>query len=126
MFLFSGRPVTCRFVFPCRTFFGPDKYGKVIDDTWIIQERHGPFRKENAPKSHFGSGKKGKSLDHWEGIIVPNFKLWEESDERPDTQALPNGWVWRDRVNADFLKEFATARWENAEEHARRRLVTRG
>ena len=106
------------------TFFGPDKYGKVIDDTWIVQHNHGPFSLADAPKTHEGSGLKGKSLDHWDGIIVPDFKLWEKSDGDAELAGkLPNGWKWRERANEDFLKEFSSAKWENAEAHSRRLLM---
>ena len=57
------------------TFFGPDQYGMVVDDTWVIQHHHGPFSNATAPTGvplcedddSGGVGGCGKSFDHWAG-----------------------------------------------------------
>lgn len=54
------------------TLFGPDLYGRVIDDAWIVQNKHGPFNALDAP-----SGKcpdtgctSGISYDHWLPMLL--------------------------------------------------------
>ena len=40
------------------SFFGSalPPIGTVIDDTWIVQSKHGPFDPLKAPQDHLGSG----------------------------------------------------------------------
>jgi hypothetical protein len=51
-----------------RSFFGDDlpPLGSVIDDTWIVQHKHGPFKREEAPTAP-GTCEPHtcKTLDHW-------------------------------------------------------------
>ena len=51
-------PLLCAQIMTDPTYFGPDQYGKVIDDVWVIQSQHGPFDLASAPKTegeHIGS-----------------------------------------------------------------------
>ena len=57
------------------SFFGPDKYGVVIDDAFVVQHTHGPFSLEDAPTSYEGDGVVGKSVDHWDGLDHPKVCL---------------------------------------------------
>jgi len=91
------------------TFFGLDKYGKVIDDTWIIQSNHGPFDPSEAPTSYEGEGVPSISIDHWDGLYHPQAGI-----------RMPEGTTWMQNRNivsnasmAEFLKEFGTAVWED-------------
>jgi len=94
------------------TFFGPDKYGKVIDDTMIIQSKHGPFDVKEAPKSYFGADGASipsVSIDHWEGLQHPDAGI-----------RMPEGTTWKENKNvianasmSDFLKEFGDSIWED-------------
>jgi len=52
--------------------FGPDLYGRVIDDAWIIQEKHGPFNLEDAPKGRRNPQATQVSYDHWNTIFTPD------------------------------------------------------
>jgi len=91
------------------TFFGPDQYGKVIDDTWIVQSNHGPFDPSKAPKTYEGEGIVGVSRDHWDG------------HEHPETGIrLPHGATWKSNTNAKnnarlakFMAVFGDTSWED-------------
>ena len=91
------------------TFFGPDQYGHVIDDTWIVQSNHGPFKKSSAPKTYEGSGIKGISRDHWIGHDHPEAGI-----------RLPQGAKWKSDKNmrenvklAKFMAAFGDTTWED-------------
>ena len=50
------------------TLFGPELYGRVIDDAWVIQHRHGPFNATDAPSGKCPADTgcvAGTSYDHW-------------------------------------------------------------
>ena len=47
-------------------FTGVEPYGTVIDDIWIVQSKHGPFSKADAPKSTALDAAKSVTIDHWE------------------------------------------------------------
>merc|ERR1711907_195710 len=86
------------------TFFGPDKYGKVIDDVVIVQSNH-------------GQGVPSVSIDHWEGrahpaagIRLPEGTTWKQNRNLVDTQLM-----------ADFMAEFGATKWE--EEHDSRHIT---
>lgn len=91
------------------TFFGPDQYGKIIDDTWIIQSNHGPFDAARAPKSYDGDGVPSISIDHWDGMHHPQAGI-----------RMPPGTTWKQNINivsnttiAKFLGEFGDTLWED-------------
>ena len=70
------------------SFFGPDKYGVIIDDAFVVQHTHGPFSLEDAPTSYEGEGVVGKSIDHWNGLDHPKLGI-----------RLPEGTKWKDTIN---------------------------
>jgi len=91
------------------TFFGPDKYGKIIDDVWVVQPNHGPFDAAQAPTSYEGQGVPSTSIDHWDGHAHPTTGL-----------RLPKGSVWKSDENtrenarlAKFLSVFGDTVWED-------------
>jgi len=91
------------------TFFGPDKYGKVIDDTWVVQSSHGPFNPAKAPSSYAGQGVPSVSIDHWDGLRHPQAGI-----------RMPEGTTWKQNRNmvaditmAKFLQEFGNSVWED-------------
>ena len=43
---------------------------QVIDDTWIVQPRHGPFDPAGAPTTE--GAKLGRSFDHWDKVLQRN------------------------------------------------------
>ena len=48
------------------------RYGRVIDDAWIIQHHHGPFDLATAPKGTawpIGDETPARSLDHWAPLL---------------------------------------------------------
>lgn len=49
------------------TFFPTADYGKIIDETWVVQEKHGPFNLLDAPKTP--GQKRSQSRDHWDMIF---------------------------------------------------------
>ena len=54
------------------TLFPTAKYGSVIDDMWVIQNSHGPFAKDRAPKGTawpVGDETPGRSFDHWAPLL---------------------------------------------------------
>lgn len=54
------------------TLFGPDLYGRVIDDAWIVQHNHGPFDPATAPTGKawpVGDETPSRSLDHWDPLL---------------------------------------------------------
>jgi hypothetical protein len=54
------------------TSFPLSEYGKVIDDAWIIQPKHGPFSAANAPTgtAHpIGDESTHRTLDHWTELL---------------------------------------------------------
>eukprot|EP00939_MAST-03C_sp_MAST-3C-sp1_P004575 g4575.t1 len=90
-------------------YFGPDQYGKVIDDTWIVQSNHGPFNPADAPRSHEGEGRVGISIDHWEELDHPDVGI-----------RLPPGATWKTNANAKnnarlakFMATFGDTSWED-------------
>jgi len=77
------------------TQFPGSDYGKVIDDAWIVQNNHGPFSIENAPKEE-GECVPGScdSHDHW----LPLLGI--ELNGRTGDQAI-----------RDFRREQGEAAW---------------
>lgn len=54
------------------TLFPTAKYGSVIDDMWVIQNSHGPFAKDRAPKGTawpVGDETPGRSFDHFGPLL---------------------------------------------------------
>ena len=54
------------------TFFGPSRYGTVIDDIWIVQSKHGPFDATRFHREADAADKRQPptqhSFDHWDGV----------------------------------------------------------
>jgi hypothetical protein len=57
------------------TFFGPEDYGRVIDDAMIVQHDHGPFDPKLAPTADAPTvaGAQHDSRDHWAQILKKEF-----------------------------------------------------
>eukprot|EP01065_Artemidia_motanka_P042874 TRINITY_DN581_c0_g3_i1.p1 TRINITY_DN581_c0_g3~~TRINITY_DN581_c0_g3_i1.p1 ORF type:complete len:552 (+),score=214.86 TRINITY_DN581_c0_g3_i1:78-1733(+) len=52
------------------TLFPGSVYGRVIDDTWVVQHNHGPFSKAAAPKDHgVCTAETCKQYDHWGPLL---------------------------------------------------------
>jgi hypothetical protein len=54
------------------TLFPTADYGRVIDDVWIIQEKHGPFDLATAPKGKawpIGDETPSRAFDHWGPLL---------------------------------------------------------
>jgi hypothetical protein len=67
------------------TLFGPELYGRVIDDVWVVQSNHGPFNESDAPQGCGEPGEEacaqGISYDHW----LPLLNLTQKSDTNSDS-----------------------------------------
>ena len=110
------------------TFFGPELYGKVIDDTMIIQHNHGPFNEMTAPRtagSAFDSHglPLGVSRDHWAAFVQK--QLGPEYDVTAlNTATLIREWRERNgnglwKIKEDVMKDafeqagLGRAKWED-------------
>ena len=83
----TGEPHTCQ----------NKPEGTVIDDTWIVQTKHGPFSEQHAPRSVPPcTPTTCKQYDHWAG----RMKNLNTSGDVDAVQHI-----------ADFRKRFGEARW---------------
>eukprot|EP00929_Paragymnodinium_shiwhaense_P003129 TRINITY_DN10353_c0_g1_i1.p1 TRINITY_DN10353_c0_g1~~TRINITY_DN10353_c0_g1_i1.p1 ORF type:complete len:589 (-),score=88.12 TRINITY_DN10353_c0_g1_i1:439-2148(-) len=66
------------------TEFPLSEYGRIIDDAWVVQERHGPFEEAQAPSDDgFSlSSYENQAYDHWTPFL--SEQLLQESS-LPDT-----------------------------------------
>ena len=56
------------------TLFPGSDYGRVVDDTWFVQHKHGPFNEADAPKgTAFPADDESahRELDHWAPLLFP-------------------------------------------------------
>lgn len=90
------------------TYFRMQDYGTIIDDVWIVQENHGPFKESEAPKDE-DEEHLGISIDHWDNVPHPETGV-----------RLPKGTTWRNKENvakntklAGFMKMFGDTIWED-------------
>eukprot|EP01059_Diplonema_ambulator_P028960 TRINITY_DN47_c0_g4_i3.p2 TRINITY_DN47_c0_g4~~TRINITY_DN47_c0_g4_i3.p2 ORF type:complete len:549 (+),score=228.56 TRINITY_DN47_c0_g4_i3:39-1685(+) len=102
------------------TEFPGSDYGRVIDDTWIVQHNHGPFNATLAPKAKPTSCPEGlcQSHDHWRPLLGlddgsgrPTHALIAEFREKHGDDA------WREKL-AGLLKtvQGKGTRWEDVRE----------
>ena len=98
LWIHNASHIHLEYVMTDPTYFGPDKYGAVIDDTWIIQHSHGPFFLDGAPKRQPFCGTRstvegdgaaeqrpcGVQYDHWADHVDVETGLVE----------IPSGSVW--------------------------------
>jgi acid phosphatase type 7 len=105
------------------TFFGPEEYGKIIDDVFIIQNNHGPFNPETAPKRVPLKGKETSvSMDHWATVLQKEFGA-EYHMSKYNTSELIAMWrakqgsgAWRKkekRLKSMFEKRNGKLKWED-------------
>eukprot|EP01052_Picozoa_sp_SAG31_P022198 SAG31_NODE_1754_length_7344_cov_20.426639_4_plen_240_part_00 len=89
------------------TYFGEDKYGVVIDDTWVVQSHHGPFDPAGAPKTV--GERMGVSHDHWD--IVAERNGVEHANLLSELR-------FKDDADGGRMRQFVLdgVRWENAED----------
>ena len=87
------------------TFFGPDKYGRVIDDVWIVQHNHGPFDHSKAPQETDMCvyGETCFSFDHWNSIFTKDMEMMAENGGAETTTVL---WRGQNMVGLHFLPHF--------------------
>lgn len=71
---FGGPPPPCTDPSAPHTSCSNATAGSVIDDTWIVQAKHGPFKRALAPK-HVGkcTPKTCRQYDHWAGRILSHW-----------------------------------------------------
>lgn len=100
--------------------FGPDLYGRVIDDAWIIQEKHGPFNIADAPKGLRNPAAKQISYDHWNTIFTPDLGGKASvnggstvSSKIADGSAGPSSEL--ESMIRNFQKSFGEGKWKEAE-----------
>lgn len=84
------------------TYFGEDMYGKVVDDVWIQQSDHGPFKPESAPSTV--PEPVGVSFDHWEKVLerngiqaadmVKDLRFKDDDDGSRMRQFIVDGVMW--------------------------------
>ena len=54
------------------TLFPGSEYGSVLDDFWVVQNRHGPFSLEGAPTGTAypdDDESRNRTHDHWEALL---------------------------------------------------------
>lgn len=79
------------------TEFPESDYGRIIDDAWIIQHKHGPFDVADAPKGEAcgSSGECGsRQYDHWWPIMGLEDNSGRSSDEIIRDLRGKNGEKW--------------------------------
>merc|ERR1712146_603761 len=69
------------------TFFPESDYGRVIDDTWIVQLKHGPFDLSDPPSGRCPREgcQSGVSYDHWLPLL--NLTVAENTHNGSNTRA---------------------------------------
>ena len=99
-------------------------YGRVIDDYWVVTDRHGPFNKSDAPTHHAGEycrDAKCESHDHWEPLLNMEKKEGEtlvSSIQRFRKEKGESAWKGKLRGLMQLARDHAedaknSAIWEN-------------
>eukprot|EP01060_Flectonema_neradi_P028170 TRINITY_DN378_c0_g1_i4.p1 TRINITY_DN378_c0_g1~~TRINITY_DN378_c0_g1_i4.p1 ORF type:complete len:544 (+),score=134.07 TRINITY_DN378_c0_g1_i4:45-1676(+) len=69
MFVYNSSHIHWQQVQTDPTLFPGSDYGRVIDDTWFVQESHGPFNASLAPKVKPTSCGDCSEYDHWAPLL---------------------------------------------------------
>jgi hypothetical protein len=103
------------------TLFGPDLYGRVIDDAWIVQSKHGPFDPTDPPTGLRDPSLQQVSYDHWTGVFAPGGEVVEEGAASPgaageagaaDVQTKQSS---LEAMIQKFRTQFSNGRWKAKE-----------
>lgn len=97
------------------TLFPTSDYGRVIDDAWIVQSKHGPFDLSDPPSGLCPRDgcRAGVSVDHWLPLL--NLTAVENTDNGTHTRA---GQVFEGRENdliMQFRKHNRRGQWKRKE-----------
>ena len=136
MWIYNATHIQWQQIITDPTYFGPDEYGKVVDDTWIIQHNHGPFPKESAPSGIPVCAKKGplKEGEPSVGGCGSQFDHWAGREDAAGMVAIKPGSVWKrlghDRPVSISPEEDAAllsvfSQWEKTKEAAQSREAMR-
>jgi hypothetical protein len=103
------------------TLFPGSDYGRVIDDTWYVQHKHGPFDARRAPTgTAFPEGDEApeRSLDHWLPLLFP-----AEAGSGRASSALIREYRGAHGDVAWARKQDALLKWVNAQQGAEGRSM---
>lgn len=88
------------------------RYGRVVDDTWVIQNNHGPFSKDDPPSGWCPKEgcSSGVSYDHW----LPLLDLDTSSDHTHAASAFAGKEY---ELIAKYREQQGDGQWKRTEVH---------
>ena len=105
------------------TFFPASDYGRVIDDWWVVQDKHGPFNAAEAPTED-ATGPCLDDLcdshDHWEpmlGLERQNGEKFVATIARFRKEHGEEAWMAKLRSLMSTLRKLGDVEWEDVHEN---------